>query len=81
MARTTKADLEQLCRIIARHTDDDGWYVEYAYGRPRLLLETDTETGAAREVSPRLAVGADGGAIWATAEFRHHTDFAVGNSG
>lgn len=54
MARTTKADLEQLCRIIARHTDNDGWYIEYAYGRPRLLLETDPQTGAAREVSPRL---------------------------
>ncbi len=52
MARTTKADLEVLVEIIKKATGDNGYYVEYAYGQPRLYRETDPDTGAAEEVSP-----------------------------
>lgn len=56
MARTriTKADLESLVEIVKKATGDDGYYVEYAHGQPRLYRETDPDTGAAEEVSPRL---------------------------
>ena len=54
MARVTKAELDALADIIIYHRRDDGYYVEYAYGQPRLYLITDPATGRVREVSPRL---------------------------
>ena len=41
MARVTKAELDALADIIIYHRRDDGYYVEYAYGQPRLYLITD----------------------------------------
>ena len=47
MDRVTKVDLEQLVEIIA----DEGYFIEYAAGRPRLFLDIG---GSVEEVSPRL---------------------------
>jgi hypothetical protein len=54
MGRVTKADLEQLVEVVKTTTDDNGYYVEYAYGQPRLYHETGASRGT-REVSPRLS--------------------------
>lgn len=58
MARVTKADLEQLVTIIKATTGDDGYFVEYASGRPRLYHAVPSmwKGGEALEtVSPRLS--------------------------
>ena len=47
MSRITKADLEQLVEVIA----DEGYFIEYASGRPRFYLDV---SGTFDEVSPRL---------------------------
>lgn len=51
MARITKADLDQLVTIIRNATGDEGYFIEYASGRPRLYLDV---AGSVEEVSPRL---------------------------
>lgn len=58
MARITKADLDQLVTIIKTRTGDDGYFIEYASGRPRLYLGVGDlgmrASGRVREMSPRL---------------------------
>lgn len=57
MARTTKADLEQLVSVIIKNTGDAGYYLEWAYSKPRLYHSGPGPQGRGRvsEVSPRLA--------------------------
>jgi len=57
MARVTKAYLDQLAVILRTITGDEGYFIEYASGRPRLYLERGSPHAAAssvKEVSPRL---------------------------
>ena len=51
--RTTRADLDELARIINTYLGTPGeYFVQYAYSQPRLFRED-----GAREVSPRLPAG------------------------
>lgn len=47
-------ELRQVYRHLVNVTGQDRIYIEWAYGRPRLLEQLEGSTGC-REVSPRLA--------------------------
>ncbi len=57
MKRTTKDSLQTLANICNNRVPQNGWKfsIEYAYGRPRLILED--EKLCCRDVSPRLPKG------------------------
>lgn len=51
MTRTTRADLDELARVISQATAQEH-AIQYAYGQPRLY-----RAGGSVEVSPRLPAG------------------------
>lgn len=55
---TTRADLEQLVRILNNRVPSRTHYyeLEYAYGRPR-LVQTERKRLTSRDISPRLPAG------------------------
>lgn len=57
MKRITKSELDTLARICNNNAPQKDWKysIEYAYGKPRLILE-DSKL-CARDVSPRLPAG------------------------
>jgi len=57
--RVTPKDLEQLVRILRKRTGRD-FEIEYAYGRPRLVVNRGST-----DVSPRLSTGELQRWIWA----------------
>jgi len=60
MPRITRRQLDQLVTVLNnRVTPPKGkrYALEYAYGRPRLILE-DKKKLTARDISPRLPTGA-----------------------
>ena len=56
MSRTTSKDLDQCATVINNRLSTDTYYVQYAYGRPRLQQRILPGTGE-RDVSPRLPAG------------------------
>ena len=64
MPRTTQKDLEQLVKILNRRTGGvHDFEIEYAYGRPRLVVNRGST-----DVSPRLSTGELQRWIWAFLE-------------
>jgi len=68
--RVTSKDLEQLVRILRKRTGRD-FEIEYAYGRPRLVVNRGS-----RDVSPRLSTGELQRWIWA---FMDGMDYCEGS--
>lgn len=52
MADTIHGQLKQAVRVLQTTTGTDQFYVEYAYGRPRLHYRL--KNGGSQEISPRL---------------------------
>lgn len=52
MTRTTNRELDELAAIINRVLEVDDYFIQSAYGQPRLV-----RAGGSVEVSPRLAKG------------------------
>lgn len=56
MPRVSQADLHRVAATLSRMTNAK-LFIQYAYGRPRLMELIDEKTGAVRDVSPRLSSG------------------------
>ncbi len=52
--RITKKDLQTRLMLVHLSTHDTGYYIEWAYGQPRLMLKSDN---GHVDVSPRLSTG------------------------
>ena len=52
--RITKKDLQTRLMLVHLSTHDTGYYIEWAYGQPRLMLKSDSGFVS---VSPRLSTG------------------------
>jgi hypothetical protein len=57
--RTTRAQLEQLVRVLNNRAPkkDKRYELQYAYGAPRLVLAETKAPYGERDISPRLPAG------------------------
>jgi hypothetical protein len=52
MARVTRNELDDLAAMVNRRLGADDYFIQSAYGSPRLMRD-----GGSRDVSPRLPAG------------------------
>lgn len=58
MSRTTQKDLDGMLDLIKCATKDERYYIQWAYGAPRLEQYcTKDMGGGSRDISPRLRSG------------------------